>query len=139
MKETNENLMSDRSVNIILITKRFDTFKEIKQAIALYMSEECICPIAAYTDSILFNIVEDVMFDFFHHASERHHIIAFTRTIVESDCETMLNKMLLALSLTRVADVNDGKVKYINGWHDTDFTKKLDANEWILKWKAVGE
>ena len=139
MKEINENLMSDRSVNITLITKRFDTFKEIKQAIAQYMSEECLCPISAYTDSILFSIVEDIMFDFFHRTSEKHHIISFTRTIIESDCEIMLNKMLLELSLIRVADVNDGKVKYINCWHDTDFTKKLDANEWIMKWKAIGE
>lgn len=135
MKEINENLMSDRSVNIILITKYFNRFEGIKKAIAQYMHEECLSPIQIYSDEILFNIVKDVMFDFFHHTTDKCYIISFVRYIIDCDYESMLDKILAALSLIRVANVTDGKVEYINGWHKTDFTQKLEANEWTMKWK----
>ena len=135
MKENNENLMSDRSVNIILITKYFDRFEGIKMAIAQYMHEECLTPIEAYSDGILFGVVKDVMFDFFHHATEKCYIISFVRYIIDCDYESMFEKILAALSLIRVADVAGEKCKYINGWHETDFTKKLKANEWTIKWR----
>lgn len=130
-----QDLMTDRSVNIILITKYFERFEGIKMAIAQYMHEECLTPIDVYSDGILFNIVKDVMFDFFHHTTEKSYIISFVRYIIDCDYESMLDKILAALSLIRVADVKGEKCEYINGWHETDFTQKLEANEWTMKWK----
>lgn len=135
METIDKELMQDRTVNIILIAKRFGKFDNIKKAIATYMSEECCCPIEVYTERLLFNIVEDAMFDFFHHASRRCDYIAFVREIVEADCEKMLERILIAMGMIQVAEEVSGAFQYINGWHDTDFTKKIDNNEWVMKWE----
>ena len=98
------------------------------------MSEECDSPVEVYTDRILFSIVENAMFDFLHNASRKCDYIAFIREIVEADCDKMLDRLLLAMGMMQVAEKVNGKYQYINGWHDTDFTKKLDADEWTMKW-----
>jgi hypothetical protein len=97
------------------------------------MSEECRCPIEVYTDKILFTIVEGAVFDFLHHVSRKCDYISFFREIIEADCDTMLDRMLLAMGMIQVAEEVNGEFRYINGWHDTDFTKKLDANKWVIK------
>lgn len=134
METIRKDLMQDRTVNIILISKRFGSFDHVKKAIAQYMSEECCCPVEVYTDRILFSIVENAMFDFLHHASRKCDCIAFIREIVESDYEKMLDRLLWAMCAMQVAENVNGEYKYINGWHDTDFTKKLDADKWTMKW-----
>ena len=125
--------MEDRTINIILLSKRSGTLKNVKKAIAQYMSEECCCPIEVYTDKILFTIVEDAVFDFLYHVSRKRDYISFFRKIIEADCDTMLDRMLLAMGMIQVAEEVNGEFRYINGWHDTDFTKKLDTNKWTIK------
>ena len=90
--------MEDRTINIIMLSKRSGNFRNVKKAIA----QKC-------------------------------DYISFFREIIEADCDTMLDRMLLAMGMIQVAEEVNGEFRYINGWHDTDFTKKLDANKWVIK------
>ncbi len=54
--------MEDRTVNIIMLTKRCCGLEQTKKAIARYMSEECNCPVSTYTESILYIICKTAYF-----------------------------------------------------------------------------
>jgi hypothetical protein len=125
--------MNDRTINIILITKRFGKPNNVKKAIAKYMSEECNCPIETYTDSILMSILKEAMFDFLHNASRKSDMIAFTREIVEEHrYDSMLDKIIIAFSMIQVCEKDGWEYKNLHGWHETEFTKRLDNEEWSL-------
>jgi len=126
--------MEDRTINIILITKRFGYIENVKQAIAKYMSEECNCPVETYTDNVLIGILKEAMLDFLHSASRKQDVIAFTRRIVEGgfDCGKMIDRLIFAMSMIQVCEKKDWEYVNLHGWHDTEFTKKLDNEEWKL-------
>lgn len=125
--------LEDRTVNIILLAKRFGEPKNVKKAIAQYMSEECLCPIERYTDNIIFGIVRNATYDFLHHASRRRDAVAFVRELTDCRYEKMVDNMIVALAMIQVYDKDGWEYKTMNGWHETDFTKKLDSDEWNLK------
>lgn len=131
-------LLLDRSVNIIMLTKRFGKPDEVKKAIAQYMSEECDCPIEVYTDSVLYSIVKEAVFDFIRCANERGSMIAFFREYLDANYEKDVDRLIIALSMARVAIIDiTGQTETINGWHETEFTKSLDTDGWRLdlnKW-----
>ena len=58
--------MNERTANIIWICKGHHHYGEVslKRAIALYMSEECACPVVVYTDKVLLSIVWEAFMDF---------------------------------------------------------------------------
>ena len=58
--------MNERTANIIWISKGHHNYGDVtlKQAVAHYMSEECDCPIEAYTDRVLLSIVWEAFMDF---------------------------------------------------------------------------
>lgn len=125
--------MEDRTINIILITKHFGKLDTIKRAIAKYMSEECNCPIEIYTDNILMSIVKEAMFDFLHNASRKSDMIAFIREIVEAyRYDSMLDKIIIAFSMIQVCEKDGWEYKNLHGWHETEFTKRLDNEEWSI-------
>ena len=126
--------MEDRTINIILITKRFGPPNIVKKAIAKYMSEECNCPIETYTDSILMSIIKEAMFDFLHNASRKSDMIAFTREIVEGHWgyNNMLDRIIIALGMIQVREKDGWEYKDLHGWHETEFTKRLDNDEWNI-------
>lgn len=125
--------MEDRTINIILITKRFGPPNIVKKAIAKYMSEECNCPIETYTDSILMSIIKEAMFDFLHNASRKSDIIAFIREIVEEPrYDSMLDKIIVAFAMMQVCEKDGWEYKNLHGWHETEFTKRLDNDEWNI-------
>ena len=125
--------LEDRTVNIILLAKRFGEPENVKKAIAQYMSEECLCPIDTYTDNIILGIVRNATYDFLHHASRRQDTVAFVRALTDCRYEKMVDNMIVALAMIQVCDKDGWEYKTLNGWHETDFTKKLDSDEWKLK------
>ena len=126
--------MEDRTINIILITKRFGKPDNVKKAIAKYMSEECDCPIETYTDDVLISILRNAMFDFLHNASRRQDIIAFIREIVDGHCgyDKMIDRIIIAMAMIQVCEKQGWDYAELHGWHETEFTKKLDNEEWKL-------
>lgn len=127
-----DELLEDRTVNIILLAKRFGVPENVKRAIAKYMSEECWCPVERYTDEVLYSIVKNAAFDFLHHASRRSDAVAFFRQYLDALYEKSVDRMIIALSMIQVCEKDGWEYKTINGWHETEFTKKLDAEEWKL-------
>ena len=121
--------MDDRTVNIMLIAKRCGSVESMKRNIAKYMSEECACPIEVYDDRILYSIVKNAFLDFCRSAATIHAVSAM-RNFFELDGSD-LDRMILSLGLAQVASRDiSGSVFYINGWHDTEFTEKVDKGEW---------
>ena len=127
---THERSLDDRTVDIIMITKRFANPSAIKPAIAQYMSETCGCPVEEYTDGLLYRIVSEAVYDFLRCCSERQDAIAFWRTFIESRYEKDIDRMICALSMVQVCRRFDWDYKTINGWHETEFSEKLDKGEW---------
>lgn len=125
-----ERMLDDRTVDIIMITKRFGSPETIKPVIAQYMSETCGCPYNYPPDSLLYRIVNEAVFDFFRCCSERQDAIAFWRTFIESRYEEDIDRMICALSMVQVCRRFDWDYKIINGWHETEFSEKIDKGEW---------
>ena len=122
--------MDDRTVNIMLIAKRSGGIESMKRNIAKYMSEECACPVGVYTERVLYGIVKTAFLDFCKSAATVHSVAAM-RNFLELH-GTDLERMIIALGLAQVASTyDDGSVYYINSWHDTEFTKKVDKGEWL--------
>lgn len=123
------NMLQDRTVNIMMIAKRFPIDKAASE-IAKYMAEECGSPADKYTDSIIFSIVKNAFFDWLW-CCDKNRTMALIRTYFDCiDEPSQLNRMLIALALSQVAEIdNDGNCHEICGFHETDFTKKLKATE----------
>lgn len=122
--------MDDRTVNIMLIAKRCGSIESMKHNIARYMSEECACPIEVYNDRVLHSIVKNAFLDFCRSAATIH-AVSTIRSFLELDGSD-LDRMILSLGLAQVASSDgSGSVFYINGWHDTEFTEKVDKGEWL--------
>ena len=121
--------MEDRTVNIILITKRFGGMENIKHHIAKYMSEECDCPIETYTDSLIYGIIKVAFFDYLRNASHTR-AISCIREFIDTRMDKDVDRMIMALGMVQVAETIDGLYQYIDGWHDTTFTKMVDNGEW---------
>ena len=121
--------MEDRTVNIILITKRFGGVENIKQHIAKYMSEECDCPIETYTESLLNGIVRVAFFDYLINASHSR-AISCMREFLDTHMDKDIDRMIMALCMVQVAETVNYSYQYIDGWHDTTFTKMVDNGEW---------
>lgn len=127
-----ERRLQDRTVNLLLLTKRFGRPDRVKKAIAKYMSEECDCNINRYTDGIIFSILKEAMFDFMQHARHRD-MIAFIREFIESRYDKDVERLIIAMSMTQVKAKINGEYHEINGWHETEFTQKIDAQQWGLE------
>lgn len=127
-----EELLQDRSANIILITKRFGKPDNVKKAIAKYMSEECRCPVELYTDDVLYRIVKETVYDFIHHATRRSDVSSFFTYFLDSMYDKILDRMIIGLAMIQVCMKDGWEYKDINGWHETEFTRKLDSGEWKL-------
>lgn len=129
--------MQDRTVNIILIAKRFGEIQDIKERIAKYMSEECDTPVETYTDGILYSIVRQAFFDYLWSAS-KERAIACIWNFIEKPLGKDLDRMLFAMCGIQVAEkvedafkgLNGDLYHYIDSWHDTEFTQRLDKGEW---------
>ena len=128
-----KDLLEDRTCNIILLCKRFGEPDNVKKAIAQYMSEECWCEIETYTEPVLYSILRTAMFDFLHHASRKKDTCGFVRELTEGRFPKLIDNMIIAFGMMQVKEKQDWEYVDINGWHETEFTKKLDAEEWKLK------
>ena len=136
--------MEDRTVNIIMIAKRCHSTEKMKKAIALYMSEECNCPVSAYTEGKLYGIVKTAFLDYLR-CAEHKRAVATVREMLETNFATKdIDRMMLSLGLTRVAESgklytkNDGNwdsgveiLRYIDGFHLTEFTYMLDDQDYL--------
>ena len=129
-KEVTVNMyeqLQDRTVNIMMIAKRFP-ISRMKSEIARYMSEECGTPVECYTDGILCSIVRHAFFDWLQ-CSDKSRTMAAIRCYFEcvDEGHPTMECMLIALGLSQVAEIKeDGQHYYICGFHDTEFSRKLD-------------
>ena len=129
-KEVTVNMyepLQDRTVNIMMIAKRFP-ISRMKSEIARYMSEECGTPTECYTDGILCTIVRHAFFDWLQ-CSDKSRTMAAIRCYFEcvDEGHPTMECMLIALGLSQVAEIKeDGQHYYICGFHDTEFSRKLD-------------
>jgi hypothetical protein len=121
----NNDLLNDRTCNIIFLCKKFNYVDEVKTAIAEYMSEECCCDIAEYTEDAIFNILCTAIFDFLHHAN-KHSIISFTYDFINAHYIKLIDCMIVALRMTQVREQLGYEYVDINGWHKTDFIQRFD-------------
>lgn len=123
------NTPCDRTINIMMIAKCFP-INQMKSEIAKYMSEECNCPIECYTDDVIYSIVKTAFIDWLDCCDRpRMHglINAYFDRIEKYSDET--ERMLIALGLSQVAEMGiDGTPHNICGFHETDFTRKLDED-----------
>ena len=114
--------MTKRTANIIWISKGHHPYGNVtlKQAVAQYMSEECDCPIEAYTDRILLSIVWEAFMDFMSTCTNPRY---FMYSIKEAkywcdysprDGVDDTQAILIAFQLCRVRD-DEG---YVNGFSD---------------------
>ena len=125
--------MEDRTINIILLTKRFGEPDNVKRAIAQYMSEECDCPITVYTNGIIATILRNAMLDFLNSASRKQDIIAFSRELVtDHGYDDIASRIIIAMAMIQVCEKQGWDYVKLHGWHETEFTKKLDNEEWKL-------
>lgn len=126
-------IMEDRTVNIILLSKKFGEPENVKKAIAKYMSEECLFPVEMYNENIILGVLHNAVYDFLHCATRSSDIIAFVRELMDCRFEKMIDKIIVALAMMQIREKYEWGYREINGWHETDFTKNLDADKWNLK------
>jgi hypothetical protein len=119
----NNNLLDDRTCNIIFLCKRFNYVDKVKTAIAEYMSKECCCDITEYTEGIIYNILCEAVYDFLHHAN-KHSIISFTYNFINARYTKFIDCMIVALSMVQVREQREYEYVDINGWHKTDFIRE---------------
>lgn len=119
----NDNLLDDRTCNIIFLCKKFSYVDKVKIAIAEYMSEECCCDIAEYTEDVIYNILGAAVYDFLYHAN-KHSIISFTYNFINAHYTKFIDCMIVALSMVQVREQREYEYVDINGWHKTDFIRE---------------
>ena len=119
--------MDKRTFNIIMVCKGHHNFGKdltLKQAVARYMSETCICPIEAYTDNVLRGIVWEAFTDFMSTCTSPCGILYDIKDALYGcdwaprECVDDITAILIAFMLCEVFDDNG----YING-----FTKEMFA------------
>lgn len=122
-------LMADRSVDIIMISKRF-ALEACETVIAEYMSKTCACPIEVYDHKAILRIVKHAFMDFIFYACRTSRMVVLHWLIDNYGHKDDLSNILRALSHAQVMEVNkDGIYEYINGFHETDFMKELDNED----------
>lgn len=129
--------MNKRTAEIIMVCKGqhdFGDFPVLKQAIAAYMSDRCVCPVERYTDEMLNNIIWTAAMDYVDSMKEYPpsqffcdvkramglHNNPFSSGINRID---MYEAMCIAFMLTDVQKKDRG---YINGFNEenTRFVKR---------------
>ena len=112
--------MTQRTFNIIRACKG-TLYPEIESKIdrvRTYMSEECGCPIEAYTDVEMENIVVNAMYDYIDTCDRPSVFLRQVRECMVKDL-TLTERICIAFSLTRV---RNSEGEYINGFK-VDFFK----------------
>lgn len=75
--------MEKRTAEIIMVCKGqhdFGKFSSLKQAVAAYMSDRCLCPLDTYTDNVINGIIWDAALDYIDSFKE-HLASSFLREI----------------------------------------------------------
>ena len=118
--------MSDRTVNIIAITKHYGDLDTVKKEIANYMSKECLTAAETYTDWILYSIIKEAYLDYLHYAAQNRAVACVRELLETSFADKLIDRMLRALQSIRVAERREDGYHYIDSWHETKFTKELE-------------
>lgn len=111
--------MTQMTCNIIRACKGC-LYPEIESKIdrvRTYMSEECGCPLEAYTDEEIENIVVDAMYDYIDTCDRPSTFLQQIRECVVEDL-TLTERICIAFSLARV---KNSEGKYINGFAEAFF------------------
>ena len=131
--------MKKRTAEIIMVCKGqhdFGKFSTLKQAVIAYMSDRCICPVEAYTDENLRDIIYEAFMDylsscnnlraFFYHLKEARYWCDWRPREGVDD----ITAVLIAFQLCCVRD----DTGYINGFTEENTQRVLRKNaEWFKK------
>ena len=124
--------MDDRTINIILIVKSFNTLSDVKKYIAIYMGEECRMPSDIYKGAVLYSVVVEAYLDYLN-CAEHERAIGCVRRFFNNECpKDDVDRMLTALRFIRVAERDEyGNIRPIDTWHSTYYTPRI--NDWANK------
>lgn len=129
-----EASLSDRTVNIITISKRFSSFVDRRRAVIKYMAEECGSNPEAYDDFIIFSVVKEAFLDYLS-VAQPVYANTCVRTLLENTSGTDTERMLAAMSDIQIGVIVDNQLRFINGWHKTRFMDKIigpfGAKQWL--------
>lgn len=129
-----EAFLSDRTVNIITISKRFSSFFDRRNAVIKYMREECGSSPEAYDDFRIFSVVKEAFLDYLSVAQPEHANLC-VRNMLENTSGTDTERMLAAMSDIQIGVIVDNHLRFINGWHRTRFIDKIlncfGAQNWL--------
>ena len=129
-----EASLSDRTVDIITISKRFSSFVDRRRAVIKYMSEECGSNPEAYDDFIIFSVVKEAFLDYLS-VAQPVYANTCVRTLLENTSGTDTERMLAAMSDIQIGVIVDNQLRLINGWHNTRFMDKIldcfGAQNWL--------
>lgn len=106
--------MTQRTCNIIRACKG-SLYPEIESKIdrvRTYMSEECDCPLEAYTDTEMENIIVEAMYDYIDTCDRPSSFLRQMRDCIIKDL-TLTERICTAFSLVRVRGEHGG---YVNGF-----------------------
>lgn len=122
--------MEDRTINIIYIAKQFCDVNQAKKYIAKYLADECRMPVSVYTESVLFQIIKEAFLDYLGNAKQNRSVACVRSYFDVISTKNELDRMLIALSFTRVSESNDyGDRWYIDTWHETEYMDVID--DWV--------
>ena len=123
------NVMEDRTVNIIMISKRYYWTEEF-DGIADYMSRECCVKKNIYTPEMIEEIIKHAFLDYIRCAHASRVI-----TLMNNFFDPLFkdkgdgHRMMRAFGLAQVAEHNDatGTWHYIDGFHHTEYMDILET------------
>ena len=114
----------DRTVNIIVLAKRFSG-KDLRKAIVKYLGEEGECSPCTYDEYAIFSIVRDAFMNYLLVADRSRACDAVRRFLDETSVDDTF-RILKTMREIQIADISDDRgLEYIDGWHSTDFTRKI--------------
>ena len=124
-------MLDRRSQNIILLCKGRHSYENItdREALKRYMSVTCYGDESEkdfYIDSILIDIIREVVLDFMRNANEGHHSQLLYHYFEASKRYVDLDAWMTALQLVQVKETNKetGEWKFINGFSQTEILEE---------------
>ena len=116
--------LSDLTVNIIALTKRFSG-KDLMDAIVKYLSEKYGRSPDRYNRYAVVPIVRGTFMDYLS-VADHSRACAAVRRFLDTKSGDDTTRMLDAMREIQIRDISDDlELKCIDGWHDTDFTRKI--------------
>ena len=123
------NVMEDRTVNIIMISKRYYWTEEF-DGIAKYMSRECGVKKDTYTTEMIEGIIKNAFLDYIR-CAHTSRVIALINNFLDPLFKDKGDghRMMHAFGLAQIAEHSntDDTWYYIDGFHHTEYMDVLEV------------